>query len=230
MATYNVSGPAAIGRAATSNTLLGNFTLTDATNTFNFNAAGAGTNSVSNFYLTTAGDLLTYTGGALARLPIGSNGQGLTVSGGALTWQTVPIFSNASFSANKNGTQAISTSTQTVITTWTEIFDNGNIFNNATGVMTAATTGLYFAYGAIEWATGNNVGLRDVRLLVNGTQVDHMTVQPSADTTIATCLRFGKILSLTATDTVSVAVFQDSGGSINVASGNGTNFGIVRVF
>ena len=230
MATYNVSGPAAIGRATTSNILLGNFTLTDATNTFNFNAAGAGTNTVSNFYLTTAGDLLTYTGGNLARLPIGTNGQGLTVNGGALTWQTVPIFSNNSFSANKNGAQSIPNSTQTVITTWTELFDNGTIFNNTTGVATIASTGFYWAAAAVEWAIGNNVGQRDLRLLVNGTQVDHHAIQPSADTTIATCLRVGKLLSLNATDTVSIAAFQDSGGAINVATGTGTNFSLNRVF
>lgn len=231
MATpYNVSGPVTVGTASTSNTLAGNFTLSNATNNFNFNAAGAGTNTVTNFYLTTAGDLLTYTSGNLARLPIGSNGQALTVNTGALAWQTIPIFSNNSFSADKNGVQSILTGAQTVITTWTENFDNGNIYNNTTGVCTVTATGQYVALGTADWATGNNVGSRDLRLLVNGAQVAHDPLQPSADTTITTHHSVFKLLSLTAGNTVSLAAFQDSGSSINIASGNGTTFSLHRNF
>ena len=146
--------------------------------------AAIGTNAMRNFVVTTAGDMLVRAPGAvndLQRLPIGTDGQVLTVSSGAPTWVS-PIQGQAVFCAYVTGSSsAIPTSRNGGANpgTWFDLSGNvapgpfvvwstaspgvnpDSVFSTTTGVnygiFTAPATGIYEFEATVTFDSGAGV-------------------------------------------------------------------------
>jgi hypothetical protein len=234
---YNLTGPVVLGTAATATTIAGDVTFPAAGSTIDFNATGS--NTISNFVLSTDGDLLTQAAGVLARLAVGTDGQILQVVSGAPAWVDSPDYTPEGCNGSLTANQSISTSSEATLAGWTVNgvgqFNTGS-FNATTGIWTQVAAG-YTEYAAsAEWATGNNVGSRILRAYHTDTAgspvttlIRRHTIQPSADTSIATCNVVVGRVNMAVGEKLEFRVFQDSGSSINVSSGVGTVVTIQRV-
>lgn len=114
---------------------------------------------------------------------------------------------------------SISNNTVTALTFNSERFDNGDLHSTSSNTdrLTAPVTGLY-AFGATVQFASNATGRRQVTLTVNGTEV-------AADERVpvngaVTIISVSSAWQLTAGDIVRVAVFQTSGGALNVQAGS----------
>lgn len=233
---YNITGPVTVGTAATATVVAGNVSFPAAGSTIDFNAVGS--NTISNFVLTTNGDLLTRAGGVLSRVAIGTTGQILQVVSGAPTWVDSPDYTPEGCSGVLTSNQSITTSVEATLTGWTVSgvgqFNTGS-FVTGTGIWTQVVAGKTTYAANAEWATGNNVGSRVLRVYHTDTAgspvttlINRHTVQPSADTAIATCNAVSGVANMAVGEKLSVRVFQDSGSSINVTSGAGTTIAFMR--
>lgn len=101
----------------------------------------------------------------------------------------------------------------TVTATWATATTNRGGFTVASNVVTVPYTGLYSINSVIPWA-GSATGYRLNRILINGSSLK------SDINTIGVNVSFSHTnnishLTLTAGDTISVEIYQNSGGSLN---------------
>ena len=110
-----------------------------------------GINNISPAYkLDINGDINIGTGLLRVNGNPGTSGQVLTSNGSSdPTWQAVTSTPQVGFYAILNSD--ISVSGPTTLTSYAEVFDDGNNFNNATGVFTAPSTGLYQFNFDMNW-------------------------------------------------------------------------------
>lgn len=108
-------------------------------------------------------------------------------------------------------TQNVNTSTNTVLTADTELYDLDTMHSTVTNTsrITIATAGKYRLNGLVGWDS-DATGRREVYLLVNGSTAHVVSVAAAVQ---AGCQTFEKILDLAATDYVEVRVWQNSGGT-----------------
>lgn len=141
----------------------------------------------------------------------------------------------AKVQANNVSAQSIANSTNTVITNWTETLDANNNFNNTTGVFTAPTAGQYLVsaqafFVAANWAA-NSVAI--INILQNGTaKATFSNSFFSAVTGQNVTTPLGTfMLNCAASDTISIQVFQSSGGAVALysADANHTILSICQV-
>ena len=159
----------------------------------------------------TTGDLAYYNGSAWVSLGIGTAGQVLKVNSGATapTWVTPHNFYVA-----KAADQSISNTTVTAISFDTETWDTGSFYSSGTDVtITAATAGRWDLYAHVDYAS-NSTGLRQCYIKVNGA-----TVQTSGQNAVNgddSRVNIQVPVALVNGDVVTLHVWQNSGGSLNV--------------
>ena len=151
---------------------------TNANDVIDFQADGPATgvlNKVNNFVTTTAGDMLYRAAGGnnyIERLPIGTSGQILTVSGGIPAWST-NVATTSSFTARVSGSVAgIPTSRNggansgvwfnldNTYVTWSTAapgFDSGSVFTASSGRFTAPSAGTYEFSALVSFDSGGGV-------------------------------------------------------------------------
>lgn len=127
---------------------------------------------------TTLGDLAysSSTANTNTRLPIGTNGQLLTVSGGVPAWATIATGSTFSgCSVSKSAAQTLASNTATVITFDTELFDvdgyHSNVTNNSRMTIPTGKAGYFFLYAKFRLDAGGSTGGFELRILKNGTAI-----------------------------------------------------------
>jgi len=127
---------------------------------------------------TTLGDLAysSATANTNTRLPVGTNGQLLTVSGGVPAWATIATGSTFSgCSVSKSAAQTLASNTATVITFDTELFDvdgyHSNVTNNSRMTIPTGKAGYFFLYAKFRLDAGGSTGGFELRILKNGTAI-----------------------------------------------------------
>jgi len=171
--------------------------------------------------LTTKGDLFTFSTVA-ARLPVGTNGQVLTCDSAEATGLKFATPSAASFvgaKAKRNGTsQSIANGTFTAVLFNAEDYDTDSIHDISTNTdrFTVPTgKGGKWAISASVLFTGSATGERRIAIYKNGSSANtdnRLSGQGTAGQTMAV----DSVFNLVATDYLSVYVYQDSGGSLNI--------------
>jgi hypothetical protein len=195
--------------------------------------AAAATTFVAKALTTTTGDII-YASAANtpARLGIGSSAQVLTVASGVPSWATPA--SGASFygcSVYKSAAQTIATSTSATLTFNTEALDIGGyhdtVTNNSRITIPSGKAGYYMIQCKVGFVN-NATGQRSAFLLLNGgataiTRFDQSIASNNENQHVAISQLYNCIVG----DYFEVAVYQTSGGNLNVNSGaNETTFSV----
>lgn len=133
-------------------------------------------------------------------------------------------------SAYRPAIQSIPNNTWTTIQMSTENFDEGGDFDNSTYTFTVPTggDGLYLITAQVFWsANGANDFYLDI--YKNGTTSIARDSEKSAAGNNQT-QRVTRIAELSATDTILIRAYQNSGGAVNIVGGqDDTYFDIVRI-
>jgi hypothetical protein len=125
-------------------------------------------------------------------------------------------------SASNNGTQSLTSGTETIIALDSEDYDVGGLHSTVTNTsrmtIPAGAGGVYLCVGFVTYAA-NATGVRQAWFVVNGTNTDYQRAQdgnPSG--TNASRVLVSAILQLSAGDYVELAGRQTSGGALNAGS------------
>jgi hypothetical protein len=131
----------------------------------------------------------------------------------------VPPTDRYSAILRETAAQSIGNNSITAVTFSIEDYDPGAGHTGSGSVWTAPVDGLYDVT-AVGGVAANATGRVELRIAVNGTGV--ALVQRPNSTTAAADQSIGTLLSLLATDTVSMTLLQNSGGALNttVTGGN----------
>ena len=154
--------------------------------------------------------------GDIVDVLVAGNRPPLVLAGGGLS-------ANPAARVYNNANIPVTHATHQVLTFNSERYDNDSIHSTSsnTGRLTATTAGVYHITANIRFASNATGAARALRLRVNGsTLIALANAVPVAvgygqtEVTIVTDWKFA------ANDYVEVTAFQDSGGSLNVESGN----------
>jgi hypothetical protein len=169
-----------------------------------------------------AGDVIYATANdTVTRLGIGTAGQVLSVNSGATApeWKTIstsPTFVGCSVYANNH--QTISTATFTDLTWNTEIFDTDGFHSTTTNTarmtIPSGKDGYYRVTCRAYWNAASATGQRTVSIFKNGTRWNNGT-QPG-DTVAGPAVTTSQIINLVAGDYITMAVYQNSGGNMDI--------------
>ena len=114
------------------------------------------------------------------------------------------------FHVYKSADQTISNTTFTTVTFDSEEYDSGSDF--ASNTFTAPSTGYYYIYSQLVWSGSTNSDYSLNRLMKNGSPINwNAFFQTSSNGGYG-----GRIISLSASDTVTVQCYQDSGGNLDL--------------
>jgi len=192
----------------------------------------SGTVTITNDMATTitaSGDIVVGTGsGTYDNLPIGTTGQVLTadttVSPYKVKWATPESGSTfAGCSLYKSGAQTISNETYTEITFDSEFFDTDSFHSTVTNTgritVPAGKAGKYLVTALAVFGS-NDTGRRIVTIRKNGT--DQSYTVTDADTGQFTTVQQTLILDAAVSDYFTFAVWQNSGGNLNIIGPDGS--------
>jgi len=209
--------------------LLASSTATLTNKTFNANGGG---NSLSNVDVADLaagvdGELITWSATAApATVAVGISGQVLTSNGAG----SAPTFQAAAGGgANDIGArayhsagQSIANNTIVTLAFDSERWDTNSIHDATTNNerLTATTAGVYAITVGVRWQQ-NTSGYREVRIMHNGGTILARSRDDAPGATIEFYVTVSTIYLMAATDYVSVAVYQNSGGALNIE--NNTN-------
>lgn len=201
---------------------------------FGCNSAVATSGSNSN---------ITALSGLTTALSVAQGGTGATSAAAALTsLGAAPIASptftgtvtTAALNAAGNDalfyqtTNALSvpTASATTVPTWTKVSDRLNAnFNTSTGTFTAPATGQYAVSAGLTFGamTGGATVAMAVRIVGNGVTLCQQQIAVGTSTTTPQTVATSCLVSLTATQTIVVQAFQNSGSSVSLAVGSAYN-------
>lgn len=146
---------------------------------------------------------------------------GLMVSG-ALTAN-----GNDALSYTNNSSQSIPNATQTDLIGWTKIFDRTGVnFTPTNGTFTAPTSGYYSVSAQINFGAHPGVVGAQYSLVVlaNGANVAAGTVYQDSMATVGISVQVSTVVSLAAGQTLVLAAYQSSGGSVGLGDSAGLNY------
>ena len=219
-----VFASAAARDAAVTSPQEGNFAYLKDTNTTTYYTGSAWTNldttGMVNPMTTTGDTIYSSSGSTPARLGIGSTGQVLTVAGGLPTWATPASGSTfVGAKGKRDGTsQSISNNTFTAVLFNAEDYDTDSIHSTSSNTdRFTVPTGKdgKWAISASVLFGGSSSGERRIAIYKNGATANtdnRLSGQGSAGQTMAV----NSVFNLVATDYLSIYVYQDSGGSLNL--------------
>jgi hypothetical protein len=133
--------------------------------------------------------------------------------------------------ASNSSGQSVPNATATVLTGWTTAFDSHNALAASTGIWTCPSAGAYEIYALTSfsnasWSSGNDY---ELYLYKNGSNYSNLGLwQPSATATVAASAGGADMLKLLAGDTISFAIFQNSGAAKTLNSAGLVHFHIKR--
>jgi len=192
----------------------------------------SGTVTITNSMATAIdakGDLVVGTGAdAFSRLAVGTNNHVLTAdsttatglkwaaaSGGTPTFVGCFIYGTSS--------PSIANATVTTVSFGAENFDSDGFHDNTTNnsriTIPTGKGGKYLVVAQQSWAA-NLTGLRQLRILKNGTAVQISQLNNNASNTVDLQNNISYILSLAAADYIEMAVYQNTGGNLTLSNSN----------
>lgn len=167
-----------------------------------------------------SGDIIFSDGSNILQgLALGSAGQVLTVNAGATEpeWQNAQVITNENFAAVADGTFNYTGTSASIITGWTEDYDSG-IFDDTTGVATAATDGRFHVNAMLELSApgrpGANGGDITLELVLdpNGTPsvLRQSVLAPPGNTALTPSILLASDVELVAGDEVALRLVRTS--------------------
>ena len=176
------------------------------------------------------GDLIVGTGAdTFARLAVGTNGYTLVADSAEATglkWAAPAGGSFSGCSLSKSAAQSISNATWTLITWNQENYDTDSFHDNSTNntriTIPSGKSGKYLI-AANLYTPANSAGSRLLKYTKNGTDSYYGNWGP-ASAVHSTSIVGSQVFNLTAGDYIEVAIYQDTGTSINVNSGIESTF------
>jgi hypothetical protein len=124
-----------------------------------------------------------------------------------------------SLASSRSGTQSISNATMTTVIFNSASKDSHSILNQSTGVVTIPIAGRYTFSGYIAYAA-NGTGEREVDYRIDGTGSNTTVSLQLGQATYGNYIPYTFDLDLNAGQTVEIRTYQDSTGSLNLASGS----------
>jgi hypothetical protein len=174
---------------------------------------------------TTLGDIeyRSSTANTNTRLPIGTSGQLLTVSGGVPAWATIATGTTFSgCSVSKSAAQTLASNTATVITFDTELFDvdgyHSNVTNNSRMTIPSGKAGYFFLYAKFRLDAGGSTGGHTLRILKNGTAISEF-ISMSPATIAVTGGQISQVVSGAVGDYFEIDVRQLTTGNQDMPGG-----------
>ena len=163
-------------------------------------------------------DLLTATANDTpARLAVGANNTKLVAASGEATGLKYVGFQGAS--VWKSASQNATSTTQTVITFDTEVFDTDSFHDNSTNnsrlTIPTGMSGKYLVTVKADFAA-NATGQRVVYHLVDGTLVNFAAIAPPQSGGGGAGVTLSAVYQLNAGQYVEMAVYQDSGSTLAI--------------
>lgn len=140
------------------------------------------------------------------------------LAGATVKAHDIPATATNSAILRETAAQSIANNTPVAVTFSIEDRDQAGGHSASGSTWTAPVDGLYIASVA-GTVVANAAGRVELRLAVNGTAVTQ-TAQPNS-TTSAPHQALATVLQLNAGDTVSMVLFQNSGGALNTSVSNG---------
>jgi hypothetical protein len=132
--------------------------------------------------------------------------------------------------ASRGATQSIANNTANVLVSWSvETYDVGAMFSATSTTLATIPSGwggLYLITTSIEFAPAAT-GYRGVQINTGGSTRVRQTVA-SVGSGPATRVSLATVWNLAAGDTVTVGLFQDSGGALNINNSDGMPMGSVH--
>jgi hypothetical protein len=143
----------------------------------------------------------------------GTDGYVLLTKSGVPTWDGL-----VGVRANRTATQALSTSTETlVLFNAADSYDTDAFHDTSTNssrlTVPTGLGGIYIITGGLRFAN-NATGVRGMSVLKNGSKIAEVTVTPGSSQ--AAALAIATAEKLAAGDYVELRGYQDSGGSLNI--------------
>jgi len=187
------------------------------------------TNSSTDL-ITTAGDILYGTAAdTVARLGIGTAGQVLKVNSGATApeWGAASSASWVGCVLTNSASQSIANNTYTALTFDTESLDTDAFHSTVTNTnritIPTGKGGKYLVTAMVTFA-GNATGFRALYLTVNSAtpnaSATRFSTQDQPSAVVDSSCVGSMVVSLSAGDYVNLAVYQSSGGALNVLGNN----------
>ncbi len=174
--------------------------------------ARGGTGSTSTTFVNAATNI---TGSLpVANLNGGTSASSSTFWRGDGAWAAAGGDNTPYFQVYKSANQTISDATFTTVTFESEEYDSGGNF--ASNTFTAPSTGYYFIYSQLVYVGGTDSNYTLNRLMKNGSPINWIAfVQDSSNGAFG-----GRVISLSASDTVTVQTYQQSGGNLDLNGGS----------
>ena len=175
----------------------------------------------------TDGNIISYdASGNPVAIATGSNGQVLTSTGAGSppAFEALPAGNHpVGARAYRTGTQSVSHATWTQVAFNTESYDPNGVFDHSSGYdYVVEANGSYLITSTVYWAAWNNNVRCRMQIYVNGSGVV-LNLEVNGGTWDAQqCIT--DILSLSASDSVEIWVYQESGGSENITAGADATF------
>ena len=186
-------------------------------------------NAIQNTIVDAKGDLIAATAADTpARLAVGTNGQVLTADSTAATglkWAAAASGTPTFVGCFIYGTSSpsIANATVTTVSFGAENFDSDGFHDNTTNnsriTIPTGKGGKYLVVAQQAWAA-NLTGLRQLRILKNGTAVQISQLNNNASNTVDLQNNISYILSLAAADYIEMAVYQNTGGNLTLSNSN----------
>jgi hypothetical protein len=165
-------------------------------------------------------DYASATANTNTRLPIGSTGQVLTVTGGVPTWATPSGSSFVGVSASFTANQSLADATATAVSFTTEQYDTDGFHDNSTNnsrfTIPAGKAGKYVLTGQLGFGP-NATGTRGVHIYKNGSAIIYNNITNNGGT-YGTFAGIHHTISLAVTDYIEFYAFQTSGGALVVSN------------
>ena len=153
------------------------------------------------------GTITTSTGSGSITIP-----SGVTLSGGGLA-------NTPAFIAYNSANQSISNTTYTVYQYNTEVLDTDNGFNTSTYTYTVPSAGKYVIGGAAKKLSSGSTDRLIMRLEKNSSNIFYSETYSKDNASVL----FNTFVDLSANDALKISIYQNTGGSVDMEGGSGTN-------
>ena len=151
-------------------------------------------------------------------ITIGASGDTTNIIG-TLNKDGSAVANTPAFIAYNSANQSIANTTYTTYQYNTEILDTDNGFNTSTYTYTVPSSGRYNIGAAAKKLSSGSTDRLIIRLEKNGSNIFYGESYSKDNASVM----FNTVLNLSASDALKISIYQNTGGSVDMEGGSGTN-------